>query len=345
MFACKCTCLTNSSQSCSTSCLAQAVGITSECGAYRTYLAFLAFRLKIAGGLHCIWQWCSKDIHTCTVRICAMMSWLFRGLIIFCPLSVIYYMVHRLASVYLFSYSFLKIWKTLIWDWIVLQYEAFLLLLDAIFLFFYMCFIFDVGPKTKKLLVSKSSGKHTFCIWGQNWSKGKVSKPAQRKKPNCLMCETAWCKETILIPLVHWQWDCSIFFHFSTGAVGSWDQAEVRRPAQTLGWQQKPNDQNAWDWDKPFNLCPWPSRMSSSSDRWVWTLYSSLGHLMFVLLPPTGQTCHGRQHVLLGRPRGSNWLILMLLFRRSTLRFFSIVSTLEGCCCILKKDQGSDKGG
>lgn len=143
-----------------------------------------------------------------------MMSWLFRGLIIFCPLSVIYYMVHRLASVYLFSYSFLKIWKTLIWDWIVLQYEAFLLLLDAIFLFFYICFIFDVGPKTKKLLVSKSSGKHTFCIWGQNWSKGKVSKPAQRKKPNCLMCETAWCKETILIPLVHWQWDCSIFSTF-----------------------------------------------------------------------------------------------------------------------------------
>jgi hypothetical protein len=27
------------------------------------------------------------------------------------------------------------------------------------------------------------------------------------------------------------------------------------------------------------------------------------------------------------------------------LRFFSMVSTLEGCCCILKKDQGSDKGG
>ena len=52
MFACKCTCLTNSSQSCSTSCLAQAVGITSECGAYGTFLAFVAFRLKIAGGLH-----------------------------------------------------------------------------------------------------------------------------------------------------------------------------------------------------------------------------------------------------------------------------------------------------
>ena len=151
-----------------------------------------------------------KDIHT--VHICAMMSWLFRGLIIFCPLSVIYYMVHRLASVYFFHTASIT-FETHYHETELCYNMRLSSYFWMLYFLFYICFIFDVGRTTKKLLVSKSSGNHTLCIWGQNSSDGKVSKPAQGKKPNCLMCETAWCRWTIplamrpfhFFPLFHWR--------------------------------------------------------------------------------------------------------------------------------------------